>query len=194
MATQTRRAVGSGAGFPWARRFSERMIGKIRLWGAYSGFGLVIAILALAADQLNKYWMIEIYGIGERGRVAVTSYLDLVMLWNPGISVGQLPQNSDLGRYLLIGFSIVAAIALAIYLAYAHSRLIAASVGLIIGGAIGNVIDRIVHGAVADFFSFHYAGYYWYVFNIADVAITLGVFGLLIDWIAPGHTKVSKSV
>jgi signal peptidase II len=51
-----------------------------------------------------------------------------------------------------------------------------------------------VHGAVADFFSFHYAGYYWYVFNIADVAITLGVFGLLIDWIAPGHTKVSKSV
>jgi signal peptidase II len=170
------------------------MIGKIRLWGAYSGFGLVIAVLALAADQLNKYWMIEIYGIGERGRVAVTSYLDLVMLWNPGISFGQLPQDSDLGRYLLIGFSIAAAIALAIYLAYAHSRLIAASVGLIIGGAIGNVIDRIVHGAVADFFSFHYAGYYWYVFNIADVAITLGVFGLLIDWIAPGHTKVSKSV
>jgi signal peptidase II len=170
------------------------MIGKIRLWGAYSGFGLVIAVLALAADQLNKYWMIEVYGIGERGRVAVTSYLDLVMLWNPGISFGQLPQDSDLGRYLLIGFSILAAIALAIYLAYAHSRLIAASVGLIIGGAIGNVIDRIVHGAVADFFSFHYAGYYWYVFNIADVAITLGVFGLLIDWIAPGHTKVSKSV
>jgi signal peptidase II len=170
------------------------MIGTIRLWGAYSGFGLIIAILALAADQLNKYWMIEIYGIGERGRVAVTSYLDLVMLWNPGISFGQLPQDSDLGRYLLIGFSIVAAIALTVYLAYAHSRLIAASVGLIIGGAIGNVIDRIVHGAVADFFSFHYAGYYWYVFNIADVAITLGVFGLLIDWIAPGHTKVSKSV
>lgn len=170
------------------------MIGQIRLWGAYSGFGLIIAVLALAADQLNKYWMIEIYQLGERGRVAVTSYLDLVMLWNPGISFGQLPQDSDLGRYLLIGFSIIAAVALTIYLAYAHSRLIAASVGLIIGGAVGNVIDRIVHGAVADFFSFHYAGYYWYVFNIADVAITLGVFGLLIDWIAPSLTKVSKSV
>lgn len=170
------------------------MIGQIRLWGAYSGFGLIIAVLALAADQLNKYWMIEIYRLGDRGRVAVTSYLDLVMLWNPGISFGQLPQDSDLGRYLLIGFSIAAAIGLTIYLAYAHSRLIAASIGLIIGGAIGNVIDRIVHGAVADFFSFHYAGYYWYVFNIADVAITLGVFGLLIDWIMPSHTKVSKSV
>ncbi|HKJ62117.1 MAG TPA: signal peptidase II, partial [Hyphomicrobiales bacterium] len=68
------------------------------------------------------------------------------------------------------------------------------SIGLITGGALGNLIDRTVHGAVADFFSFHYAGYYWYVFNIADVAITFGVLGLLIDWIAPGHTKVSKSV
>jgi signal peptidase II len=194
MATQARREVASAQSFPWARRVSERMIGRIRLWGAYSGFGLIIAILALAADQLNKYWMIEIYELGNRGRVAVTSYLDLVMLWNPGISFGQLPQDGDLGRYFLIGFSLVAAIALTVYLAYAHSRLIAASVGLIIGGAIGNMIDRIVHGAVADFFSFHYAGYYWYVFNIADVAITLGVFGLLIDWIAPGHTKVSKSV
>lgn len=170
------------------------MIGKLRLWGAYSGFGLITALLALAADQLNKYWMIEIYEIGSRGRVAVTSYLDLVMLWNPGISFGQLPQYGDLGRYILIGFSAVAVIAMSIWLAYAHSRLIAASVGLIVGGALGNLIDRIVHGAVADFFSFHYAGYYWYVFNIADVAITLGVLGLLIDWIALGHTKVSKSV
>jgi len=170
------------------------MIGKLRLWGAYSGFGLITALLALAADQLNKYWMIEIYEIGSRGRVAVTSYLDLVMLWNPGISFGQFPQYGDLGRYFLIGFSVIAVIAMSIWLAYAHSRLIAASIGLIVGGALGNLIDRIVHGAVADFFSFHYAGYYWYVFNIADVAITLGVLGLLIDMIAPGHTKVSKSV
>ncbi|HKJ61819.1 MAG TPA: signal peptidase II, partial [Hyphomicrobiales bacterium] len=82
------------------------MISKIRLWGAYSGFGLLAAFFALAADQLNKYWMIEIYEIGNRGRVAVTSYLDLVMLWNPGISFGQLPQDGDLGRYLLTGFSL----------------------------------------------------------------------------------------
>nr|MBX2805821.1 signal peptidase II [Hyphomicrobiales bacterium] len=137
---------------------------------------------------------IEVYEIGSRGRVEVTSYMDLVMLWNPGISFGQLPQSSELGRYLLIGLSSVAAFVLFIWMAYSHSRLVAASIGLIIGGAVGNLIDRIVHGAVADFFSFHYAGYYWYVFNIADVAITLGVIGLLIDWIAPSHTKVSKSV
>lgn len=170
------------------------MISKLRLWDAYSGFGLLVAFFALAADQLNKYWMIEIYEIGSRGRVAVTSYFDLVMLWNPGISFGQLPQDNELGRYFLIGFTIVAVIILTIWLAHSHSRLIAASIGLIIGGALGNLIDRIVHGAVADFFSFHYAGYYWYVFNIADVAITLGVLGLLIDWIVPSHTKVSKSV
>jgi len=170
------------------------MISKLRLWGTYSGFGLIIALLALAADQSNKYWMIEIYEIGSRGRVAVTSYLDLVMLWNPGISFGQLPQYGDIGRYFLIGSSALAVIVLSIWMAYAQTRLIAASIALIIGGALGNLIDRIVHGAVADFFSFHYAGYYWYVFNIADVAITLGVLGLLVDWIAPGHTKVSKSV
>lgn len=170
------------------------MSGKNHLWGAYSGFGLLVALLALIADQLNKYWTIEIFDLGSRGRVAVTPYLDLVLHWNPGISFGQLPQNSDLGRYLLIGFSVIAVIALFIWLAYSYSRLVAASVGLIIGGAIGNLIDRIVHGAVADFFSFHYSGYYWYVFNIADVAITFGVIGLLIDWIASGHTKVSKSV
>lgn len=170
------------------------MSGKNHLWGAYSGFGLLVALLALIADQLNKYWTIEIFDLGSRGRVAVTPYLDLVLHWNPGISFGQLPQNSDLGRYLLIGFSVIAVIALFIWLAYSYSRLVAASVGLIIGGAIGNLIDRILHGAVADFFSFHYSGYYWYVFNIADVAITFGVIGLLIDWIAPGHTKVSKSV
>lgn len=170
------------------------MISKIRLWGAYSGFGLLVALLALAADQLNKYWTIEIFELGRKGRVAVTPFLDLVMVWNPGISFGQLPQDGDLGRYLLVGFSVVAVIALLIWLAFSHSRLIATSIGLIIGGAVGNLIDRIVHGAVADFFSFHYAGYYWYVFNIADVAITLGVLGLLIDWLVPSHTKVSKSV
>jgi signal peptidase II len=170
------------------------MFSKIRFWGAYSGLGLLVALLALAADQLNKYWTIEIFELGSRGRVAVTSFLDLVLHWNPGISFGQLPQNSDLGRYALISFSVIAVIALFVWLAHSHSRLIAISIGLIIGGAIGNLSDRIVHGAVADFFSFHYAGYYWYVFNIADVAITFGVLGLLIDWIVPSHTKVSKSV
>jgi signal peptidase II len=168
------------------------MISHLRLWGSNSGFGLLIALLALTADQLHKYWMIEIYAIGDRGRVAVTSFLDLVMLWNPGISFGQLPQDGDLGRFLLIGAAALAVIVMFMWLSHARSRLVAASIGLIIGGAIGNVIDRVIHGAVADFFSFHYAGYYWYVFNIADVAISMGVAGLLIDWVSDGYRQVRK--
>jgi signal peptidase II len=173
-------------------------LGGIRFWGPYNGLGLGVALIAFASDQLHKYWMLEIYRIAERGRVSVTSYLDLVMAWNPGISYGLLPQNSDGGRLALVGFSAVAVAALYLWMSNAGSRLVSLSVGLIIGGALGNLLDRLVHGAVADFFSFHYAGFYWYIFNIADVAITAGVIGLildwLLDWLRPSHTKVPKSV
>jgi signal peptidase II len=167
-------------------------IGAIRFWGHHTALGLAIAALALLADQLNKYWMMEIYGIAERGRVAVTSFFDLVMIWNPGISYGLLPQDSDTGRIVLIAISTAAVGALFLWMSNAASRLVAVSLGLILGGALGNLIDRLAHGAVADFFSFHYAGYYWYVFNLADVAITVGVIGLVLDWLLPSHTKVPK--
>jgi signal peptidase II len=169
-------------------------IGAIRFWGHHTALGLAIAALALLADQLNKYWMMEIYGIAERGRVAVTSFFDLVMIWNPGISYGLLPQDSDTGRIVLIAISTAAVGALFLWMSNAASRLVAVSLGLILGGALGNLIDRLAHGAVADFFSFHYAGYYWYVFNLADVAITVGVIGLVLDWLLPSHTKVPKGV
>jgi signal peptidase II len=167
---------------------------SIRLWGRYSGLGAATALIALAADQLHKYWMIAIYGIGERGHVHVTSFLDLVMLWNPGISYGLLPQNGAMGRIALLAVSLIAVSAMLLWMGSASSRLVSISLGLIAGGALGNMVDRIVYGAVADFFSFHYAGFYWYVFNIADVAITAGVIGLFIDWLGLGssHTKVLK--
>ncbi len=172
----------------------ETGLGGLRFWGRYNVLGLAIAVLALAADQLHKYWMIEIYRIGERGRVEITSFFDLVMAWNPGISYGLLPQDSAAGRLLLVGFSILAVAALFLWMSNAASRPVAVSIGLIVGGALGNLIDRLLHGAVADFFSFHYAGFYWYIFNIADVAITVGVIGLIVGWRIPGLTKVSKGV
>lgn len=169
-------------------------IGAIRFWGRHTALGLAIAAFALFADQLNKYWMIEIYGIAERGRVAVSAFLDLVMVWNPGISYGLLPQDSDTGRIALMALSAAAICALFLWMSNATSRLVAISLGLILGGALGNLIDRFMHGAVADFFSFHYASYYWYVFNLADVAITVGVIGLVLDWLMPSHTNVPKGV
>ena len=172
------------------RKEAERgFLGSFRLWGRFSLLGLGAALAALLIDQLHKYWMIEIYRIAERGRVEITSFFDLVMLWNPGISYGLLPQDSATGRALLMGISLLAVAALLIWIGNASSKLVSISLGLIVGGALGNLADRFVHGAVADFFSFHFAGFYWYVFNIADVAITAGVIGLILDWlVTPNRT------
>jgi signal peptidase II len=157
--------------------------GGFRLWGPASGLGLFTAVAAFALDQAHKYWMLEVYRIAERGRVEITSFFDLVMAWNKGVSYGLFAQHSSAGRFILIAISLAAVIGLFIWMANSFTRLAGLPLGLIIGGALGNLMDRIVHGAVADFFHFHYAGYSWYVFNIADVAIVAGVIGLLLDWI-----------
>jgi signal peptidase II len=162
-------------------------------WGPLSPLGAGLALLVLLADQFHKYWMLHIYEIGARGTVELTPFFDLILVWNRGISYGLLAQDSDLGRWGLIAFAGLASIALWIWLARAPSRLTAASLGLIIGGAVGNAIDRIVYGAVADFFSLHAFGYHWYVFNIADIAIVAGVGGLLYDPLIGSHQKVSNA-
>lgn len=162
------------------------------LWGPLSPLGLGIAALTVLADQAHKAWMLYVYDIGAKSSVALAPVFDLVLVWNQGISYGLFPQEEAAGRFGLILFALGASLALAAWLAHIESRLAAASIGLIIGGAIGNAIDRIVYGAVADFFSFHAFGYQWYVFNIADAAIVAGVVGLLYESLFRGHKKVGK--
>jgi signal peptidase II len=162
------------------------------LWGTYSPLGFAVAAVTLFVDQANKLWMLYVYDIGAKAPVVVTPFFDLILVWNEGISYGLLQQDSDLGRWLLIAFALATSLALVVWLSQITSRLGAASTGLIIGGAVGNAIDRIVHGAVADFFSFHAFGYQWYIFNLADVAIVAGVVGLLYESLFRGHKKVSK--
>ena len=163
------------------------------LWGPYSLPGLLIAALTVAADQASKLWALFVYDIAAKGVVTVTPFFDLVLLWNRGISYGLLPQDSALGRLGLIVFAFVASLALIVWLARVTSALTACAIGLIIGGAIGNAIDRIAYGAVADLFAFHAFGFEWYVFNIADVAIVAGVIGLLYDLLFGGHKKAENS-
>jgi signal peptidase II len=159
------------------------MADKPRVWSPASALiGFATALAAFALDQGHKYWMIEVYQIGKRGRVELTSYFDVLLTWNHGISLGLFPQNTDIGRNLLIAFAFVAVTVLVVWMARTHSRLLAASIGFIIGGALGNVADRLMHGAVADFFLLHYGDLNWYVFNVADVAIGVGVAGILLDW------------
>jgi signal peptidase II len=162
-----------------------------RLWGPASGIGVAAAVLAYCADQAHKYWMLDIYRIAGRGRVEITSYFDLVMAWNKGVSYGLFAQHSTMGRLVLIGVSLVAITGLFIWMANSLTRLAGLSLGLIIGGALGNLTDRIVHGAVADFFHFHYAGFSWYIFNVADVAIVAGVIGLMLDWMLQPHSDAA---
>ena len=164
----------------------------MKIWGPYSFTGAALAVATVVCDQLHKAWMITIFGDTQRPKITVTPFFDLVLVWNRGISYGLFKQNSDAGRWVLIGFAVAAAIALTYWLAQLQTRLAAASVGLIIGGALGNAIDRVHYGAVADFFSFHVSGFNWYVFNLADVAIVAGVVGLLYDSFKTRHKNVQN--
>ena len=165
------------------------------LWGRLSPLGLGIAIVTVALDQLHKYWMLAVYEIQNRGRVPITPFLDLVYVKNTGISYGLFLQESRQGQWLLAGFAGLALLAMACWLARGVSnRLVAVSLGLVRGGAAGNAIDRVALGGVADFFSLHAFGFYWYVFNLADVAIVAGVVGLLYDSFLPSRNDASKAI
>jgi signal peptidase II len=150
--------------------------------------GLITAALALAADQGSKLFLL--YGIGfvhmQAGQsVPVLPFFNLVMVWNPGISYGLFPATG-LGTALLIALSVVAVAVLGWLLWHSTSWALAIGYGLIIGGALGNnLVDRLVYGKVADFFHFYGFGYDWYVFNIADLAITLGAMAILYDVLRP---------
>ena len=163
------------------------------LWGPLTRFGLVIAAITMIIDQALKWWILEIFQLESRGTVKVTPFLDLVMVWNRGISYGMFQQDGTTGRIMLIGLVVVALSVMVFWLARTTSTLGAVALGLVLGGGVGNLIDRLVHGAVADFISFHAFGYYWYVFNIADAAIVAGVVGLLYDSFFNSHKKVSNT-
>ena len=155
------------------------------LWGPLSTAGLVVAALACAADQALKLWLLFVFDLARRGAVHVLPGFDLVLTWNTGISYGWFQQQGPFGQWALLALKVIAVALLWIWLARAGSRLTAVALGLIIGGAVGNAIDRLAHGAVADFalLYLHTASlsFNWYVFNLADVAIVAGVIGLLYE-------------
>lgn len=147
-------------------------------------WGLASAALALALDQGSKLFLLYAAGFIERGpgdAVAVLPFFNLVMVWNPGVSYGLFPAHGPFGTAVLAIFSIAAVGGLGWWLWVAERRVLAIGLGLVIGGAIGNLIDRLIYGRVADFFHFYVRGYDWYVFNVADCAITVGVLALLYD-------------
>lgn len=155
------------------------------LWGPFSRLGLAAGAIACALDQMLKLWLLFVFRLADKGAVAVAPFVDFVLTWNTGISYGWLQQQGPFGQWALLALKVVAVALLWIWLARVGSRLSAVALGLIIGGAIGNGIDRLAYGAVADFVLLHVdtAGgrFNWYVFNLADVAIVAGVIGLLYE-------------
>ena len=153
--------------------------------GPLTRLGLLVAILVMAADQATKLWLLYVYDLGAHGTVPVLPFFDFVLVWNTGISYGLFSQQGVVGQWLLFAVKAAAVVLMWIWLARADSRLVAVALGLIIGGAVGNAIDRLAHGAVVDFVLFHLTTasfeFNWYVFNLADAAIVAGVAGVLYD-------------
>ncbi|MDO8901415.1 MAG: signal peptidase II [Phenylobacterium sp.] len=144
-------------------------------WTAY---GLALTVIVL--DQMSKHWILFVYDLPARISEQVAGPFFLTMVWNQGVSFGLLRADQDLGRWLLVGFSVLVAIALAVWARRIDRPLMAAALGLVMGGAIGNAIDRARFGAVVDFLDVSRLYFPW-VFNIADAAISVGVVLLLID-------------
>lgn len=142
-------------------------------------FSLLLAAITVALDQWLKWYMLQVINIAGRPPIEVTSFFNLVMVWNRGVSFGMFASAGQ--PMLLAGLAAVITIVLLVWLARSHDRLVTLGVGFVIGGAIGNVIDRFRFGAVADFFDFHAFGYHWPAFNIADSAIFIGVVVLCIQ-------------
>jgi signal peptidase II len=147
--------------------------------------GIIAALVVLALDQASKLWLLFVFNIAHRGAVSVTPFFDLVLAMNPGISFGWFQNDSPFAQIVLLTIKAVAVIVLAIWMARSRTLLATLALGLIIGGAIGNAIDRFAYGAVVDFALFHLQiggnRWEWYVFNLADVAIVAGVAALLYD-------------
>ena len=163
------------------------------LSGPLTRMGVIAAVIACAIDQAMKLWLLYGFDIANRGIVRLTPFFDLVLTWNTGISYGLFPQESEFGRLVLLALKLCAVLVLWVWLARAESRLTALSLGLIIGGALGNAVDRLAYGAVLDFALFHITtptfNFTWYVFNLADAAIVAGVAGLLYESLLGGSPQ-----
>ncbi|MCP5366995.1 MAG: signal peptidase II [Hyphomicrobiales bacterium] len=153
--------------------------------------GLAIAAVVAALDQATKWWILTRVMDPPR-TIEVTPFFNLVMAWNRGVSFGLFDGDSPYNAWVLTALAVAIVIALLAWLARAQGPAILAGIGLVVGGAVGNVIDRLRFGAVADFLDFHAAGLHWPAFNLADSAITLGAVLLVLDSLFGGPESPKK--
>lgn len=143
-------------------------------------FAYLLASVVVALDQASKFWILHVFQLPLKVTTPVAGPFHLTMVWNRGVSFGLLRADVDLTRWALVAFSIIVSVFLAVWVRKTGRRLTAVALGLVMGGAIGNVIDRIRFGAVADFIDVSRLWFPW-IFNVADAAITVGIVLLLLD-------------
>jgi signal peptidase II len=146
-----------------------------------------LALLVLILDQLTKFWVLDILQLERRETIEILPVFSLTMVWNRGVSFGLMQAEVDWARWGLVVFSGVVAVALALWARKVSRPLLAVALGLVIGGAIGNLIDRVRFGAVADFLDVSGLGFFPWVFNLADSAISIGVLLLVLDSFLPNR-------
>lgn len=142
--------------------------------------GLTLAALVVAADQALKWWIVE--RLMQPPQVfPLSGFFNVVLTWNRGVSFGLFNRESLFSAWGLPALALVIVGVLAVWLARAENRRVALGIGAVIGGALGNVVDRLTYGAVVDFLDFHLGGWHWPAFNLADAAITVGAAILVLD-------------
>jgi signal peptidase II len=140
--------------------------------------GLGLAGIIFVLDQLSK-WIVLNHLMVPPQNLRVTSFLNIILAWNRGVSFGLLSSNNPYGVWILASIAFAFAFVLIAWIWRSDSKMLAIAFGMVLGGAVGNLIDRLRFGAVTDFLDFHVHGYHWYTFNIADIGIVVGV-GLVI--------------
>ena len=155
-------------------------------------FGLGVAAGAAALDRFSKWLIPDLWDLPPDSSIEVTSFFNLVMVHNTGVSFGLLQSDSPAMPWILSTVSGAIVVVLVLWLRRVRGRLLAAGMGLVIGGAASNVFDRLSVGAVADFFDLHLASYHWPAFNLADSAIVIGVAILLLDALSGGEESHKK--
>ncbi|GBQ61915.1 lipoprotein signal peptidase [Ameyamaea chiangmaiensis NBRC 103196] len=150
------------------------------------GLGALLFVLVLAADQFSKYWILSVYDLPAKRSVAILPFLNFTMVWNHAVTFGMFG-HSGAGPLLFAAVALAVVCALAVWMSRTADPLVAAALGAICGGAIGNVVDRLRFGAVVDFIHAHAFGWSWYVFNVADSAIVCGVGVLLLTSLSEGR-------
>jgi signal peptidase II len=154
--------------------------------------GFILAAIVLILDQISKYWVLEIIHLPLIGGIDVWPFFRLTFVGNIGVSMGMLQANSDLGRWLLTAATAGIAVAVALWLRKEKHAVDVMALGLVLGGALGNIIDRARFGYVVDFLHFFWGEYSFWVFNLADAAITMGVMLLLGRAFAAKPTEMGR--